>query len=156
MDSSSGPVAHEEIEVRIAGDYGLSFLDKASGVPASSGVITTSTDADGRFHGTLSVIYHAGFWVLPPLGFRPQRPPAPALFVRSGPLGESFVLVDPDDRRVRFYDPRDGRELPISSRLAATIDYTETEVSLDGGGKATGVSFCITMLPSAARGGPHD
>ena len=156
MDRRAGPVAHAEVEVRLAGDYGLSFLDQASGVPASAAVIKTCTDADGRFEGTMPVIYHAGFWVLPPLGFRPQRPPAPALFVRSSRLGDSFVLVHPDDRRIRLFDPKDGRELPTNSSFAAMIDYTEREVSMADGCKATGVTFIITIGPSAALSEPHN
>ena len=118
VSDSDNPIPNEEIEFMLPAAYGLGGLDLVMNSPEDFGHtdhrFKVTTDQDGNFEADLGErVYHMTFWLLPPLGGFPKRPPAPFLFVRFSENDTEYYAVQTHDGRFKIYN-YSGKELPLS------------------------------------------
>ncbi len=77
----------EEIRVKIMlpKKYGLGGFDRAFGSPEDYGnkdlIFVETLDLEGKFTASHRSVYHASFFIIPPLGFIPKKPPYPVYVI---------------------------------------------------------------------------
>lgn len=118
VSGSGNPISNEGIEFMLPAAYGLGGLDLAMNSPEDFGHtdhrFKVTTDQDGNFEADLGRrVYHMTFWLLPPLGGFPKRPPAPFLFVRFSENDTEYYAIQTHNGRFKIYNYM-GKELPIS------------------------------------------
>ena len=139
VDAAGAPVSGEQIEVLLPPSYGLAGLDSVMGEPSDYGHrplrASITTDAEGRFsHLFPGTTYSIAFWLVPPLGALPRKPPQPTVAVRTPSIAPNWVLVRSTD---------DG----IESRLFEEATKT---VKADPEARVTGSSTFVDP-PDAER-----
>ena len=118
VSESDNPIPNKEIEFMLPAAYGLGGLDLVMNSPEDFGHkdyrLKVITDQDGNFEADLGEhVYHMTFWLLPPLGGFPKRPPAPFLFVRFPENDTEYYAIQTHDGRFKIYNYL-GKEIPIS------------------------------------------
>lgn len=119
FDPSGQAVADEEVQIVLPATYGLGGLDSVLNGPSDFGrddqLFELVTNTEGRFEQDLGVqVYHMSFWILPPLGGFPRRPPAPFVLLRFPERGEEIYAVQTWNGDYQIVDTL-GESLDIDS-----------------------------------------
>jgi hypothetical protein len=122
------PLPGRPVRLAIPAEYGLGGLDRFFGGPQAYGhrdqFLEATTEPDGSFavgHGP--VVYHIGFWLLPPLGPRPRYPPAPTFFAILPDAPNEVYRIHVDGRRVRYhvFDRQSRARIPAERATWAIV-----------------------------------
>lgn len=121
LRSASGqPLPGKKVEITLPSDYGLNETDLTYGAASSYGhqnqQAVIMTDVLGSFaHAFHPVSYSTAFWVLPPLGSFPRKPPAPFFYVRllDDPEQIYGIIVKPEETLYRVYKQLPGAAAPV-------------------------------------------
>lgn len=140
------PLPGRTVEFLLPAEYGLGPMDLALGGPEAFGhedvAITVTTDANGEFNQIVRPsVYHINFWVLPPLGARPEHPPSPMLALRVPSYPGEFYIVWTGYDDYVAYDAN-GEELPEGdAALRSLATRTEPYMGEELAGTATTVEL---------------
>lgn len=98
LDASGQGIGNEQIHVLLSKEYGLAGLDAKWGKPEDYGHrdqrATLTTDNQGRFeHAFDATTYSVSYWLLPPLGPFPRKPPAPFFSLMLPAQRDEFWMV---------------------------------------------------------------
>jgi hypothetical protein len=116
------------IEATLPKDYGLGGADRVLGEPEqygnNSSTLTAPVSAGAFTAEFAPVVYHVTFWLVPPLGAFPKRPPPPTYVVSfSNAPHEVYVLgMNADRFAYRVYDRASRREKAISEAAWRIVD----------------------------------
>jgi|SRR5262245_23157615 len=116
------------IAITLPRDYGLGGLDRAFGKPEDYGhkdhTVTTAV-SEGTFTVEFPpVVYHVTFWLLPPLGAYPKRPPAPVYYVSFSDAPEEVYLVGMkgEEFDYRVFDRASRQARPKTAAAWSIVD----------------------------------
>ncbi|WP_445772774.1 hypothetical protein [Shewanella sp.] len=131
VSSADKPVANKQIEFMLPAAYGLGGLDLLMNSPEDFGYtdhrFVAKTDENGNFEVNLGErIYHISFWLLPPLGGFPSRPPAPFLFARFPDSESEYYAIQTHDGSFKIYN-YSGKEIPLAESLLKEISAINKE-----------------------------
>ena len=126
IDRSGQAVADEEVQIVLPATYGLGGLDLVLNEPSDFGrndqLFELITNADGRFEQDLGLqVYHMSFWILPPLGGFPKRPPAPFVLLRFPERGDEIYAVQTWNGQYHIVDS-----------LGASLDAESAPIVISG------------------------
>ena len=137
IDPSGQAVADEEVQIVLPATYGLGGLDLVLKEPSEFGrndqLFELVTNAEGRFEQDLGVqVYHMSFWILPPLGGFPKRPPAPFVLLRFPERGEEIYAVETRNGQYQIVDSLgnslDTNSVPIIINGAKDANWDGEEI----------------------------
>ncbi len=131
VSKNGEPVPNEKIEIVLPAAYGLGGLDKYFGEPEDYGNRTQTYDLttgpNGKFAQPLGEhVYHISFWLLPPLGGFPRRPPPPFLLIRLPDRGDEVYAIETWSGEFKVLDIS-GEELEASSSMLFDFESRVTD-----------------------------
>lgn len=136
VDPSGNAIANEEVQLVLPAAYGLGGLDLVFNEPSDFGredkLFDLVTDSEGRFEQDLGTqVYHMSFWILPPLGGFPRRPPAPFVLLRFPDRGEEIYAIQTWNGQFQVVDPAgvsgDSESAPILVKGATDMKWDSEE-----------------------------
>jgi hypothetical protein len=91
-------VAEQQIDLVLPRAYGLAGVDTRWGKPEDYGhhdqKATVTTDANGQFeYAFAATTYSVTFWLIPPLGPIPRKPPEPYFYLKLPVQMEEFWVL---------------------------------------------------------------
>lgn len=131
------PLANEEVELVLPASYGLGGLDTVVGEPSDYGHVDqenkVTTDSNGEFKASLGfAVYHIDHVLVPPLGSRPKRPPAPFFWIRVPRVSPEQCLFEPRTGRFKVFEEHGGEIPPAESQVARLTAREEYSFLEDG------------------------
>ncbi len=98
INARGEPVARQAVQLLLPASYGLAGLDARMGKPSRYGhkdqVVMVRTDPDGRIeHAFAETTYSIAFWLLPPLGPCPKKPPKPWVLLRTDRQTDDYWVL---------------------------------------------------------------
>lgn len=143
IDTDNRPIANKEIEFILPAAYGLGGLDLVMESPNDFGHkeqrLKVTTDENGNFETDLGKhVYHITFWLLPPLGVFPSRPPAPFVFARFPDNSTEYYAIQTSNGKFKIFDYAE-KELTANNSLIENIDATEKKGSSSETAETIGV-----------------
>lgn len=130
------PLAGERVDFTLPAAYGLGGLDMILNEPEDFGhsdrAFSVTTDVNGEASYSLGeIIYHISFWMLPPLGAKPDRPPPPFLFIRVQSQPNEYYAVQSGDGQFWIYGV-DGVTLALEEASLSGLEaYNTPNLSKD-------------------------
>jgi len=141
VDPDGNAVADEEVQIVLPADYGLGGLDLVLNEPTDFKQEDQSfvlvTDSRGMFEQNLGYwVYHMDFWLLPPLGGFPKRPPPPLFLIRFPERGDEVYAVQTWNGKLQVVDSLgvvlDSELAPVRLRSAKNRKWDDQELGLSG------------------------
>ena len=137
------PLAHEELQLLLPAAYGLGGLDLTISEPEDFGhrdqAFTTTTGLNGEFSYDLGTrIYHINFWLIPPLGGFPRRPPAPFVLLRVTSMPGEYYAVQTRDGKFKVFTD-EGDELTLDRARLSSLETSSEYGSGENGLWTAGV-----------------
>ena len=128
VTSSNNPLAFQEIELIIPATYGLGDVDLLLNSPEDFGhkdqKIKAVTDSKGSFSLDLGKrVYHVDVWIFPPLGGKPNRPPALLIFARFPNNNSEYYVFNTYNGAYKIFD-YSGSELLLSESQLENVSVT--------------------------------
>ena len=141
------------IRVLLTKDYGLGGLDRYFGKPEDYGhrdMEQVALPAGGKYRIEFSpVAYHITFWLLPPLGAYPKRPPPPAYLLRFlGNDNEVYLVgLNKKEFQYRVFDRQSRQEKKPSEANWMLEDGRYAPETLADGGATWFIEFTLKKTP---------
>lgn len=138
MITDSQSLQDLKVKVVLPETYGLGGLDRFFGKPSDYGntdhVGVVGVNEKGEFDIAFGpIVYHAAFWLIPPLGFQPKYPPDPFLAIGVSDSPDQVYLVQKKWGKIVYevWDVAAKTRIPIekaSWRITdGSIEKTEYE-----------------------------
>jgi len=98
FDQAGLPLKNQQLDLLLPSQYGLAGLDARWGKPEDYGhrdqKATLATDDKGRFdHAFMPTTYSIAFWIFPPLGTIPRKPPEPYFYLKLPSQTNEFWVL---------------------------------------------------------------
>ena len=115
--ADGAPIANESIEIVLPAAYGLGGVDRYFGDAENYGHKTETfrlaTGPDGTFEALLGErVYHISYWLLPPIGGFPRRPPPPFIILQLPDRGSESYAIQTWNGEYKAFDSN-GTELSL-------------------------------------------
>lgn len=106
-DQNDKPIAAKQVKLGLSKNYGLAGMDAIMGKPENYGHkdqdLTVETDNNGVFEHTFEpTTYSTSFWMIPPLGMRPQIPPQPYFFIRFYDIENEYYCIYQENEKITY------------------------------------------------------
>lgn len=129
IDDKGQPAARETIVLMRPAAYGLAGLDakwgKAEDYGHRDNVVSVKTDEDGKFEQAFAPnTYSVTFWILPPLGGFPRKPPYPFFCLRTPKQTNDFWSLWMKDSGLETRAIERGNRIPQVQSLAEPADFS--------------------------------
>lgn len=122
--------------------YGLGGLDRFFGKPSDYGnmdhIVVSEVDEKGEFVVSFGpIVYHASFWLIPPLGFYPKFPPDPYIALGFSNVPEQVYFVQMRWGKIRYevWKVPDKSEIPIAEAYWRIADGVIEETVFESDGR---------------------
>lgn len=129
VDSSGQPLAKQQVDVLLPSQYGLSGLDAKWGKSEDYGhhdqKATLATDDTGRFDHVFSpTTYSMVFWIIPPLGPIPRKPPEPYFYLKLPAQTDEFWVLWMQKTGLEAKLIEGGNSIPLDQSQIVPADFT--------------------------------
>ena len=130
------------IRVVLPETYGLGGLDRVFGKPSDYGNVdlfgASTIDSKGEFNILLNpTVYHAAFWLVPPLGFQPKYPPDPYFAIQFSNAPQQIYLVQKKWGKIKYevWTMPEKKELKVEDAFWHIVNGSIEETEFDFEGK---------------------
>jgi len=118
--------------------YGLGGLDRLFGKPSDYGNADlfggSAIDSKGEFSIIFDpLVYHAAFWLLPPLGFQPKYPPDPYFAIQFSNAPDQIYIVQKRWGKIQYevWSLPDKKELQRENAFWRIVNGSIEETEFD-------------------------
>jgi hypothetical protein len=161
FDQAGHPLKNQQIDVLLPNQYGLSGLDARWGKPEDYGhrdqKATLATDDTGRFeHAFMPTTYSIAFWLIPPLGPIPRKPPEPYFYLKLPSQTNEFWVLWMKKEGLETKLIERGNRTPLDQSGVLPADFTGKLIwEPEAEPRGYFVDFKMKLLPQTEKDGAN-